>query len=606
VGDTAVHGRAVSSVPDHTWLGWLFHLMQSPYPFTLAVHWRAGRRATERQRARNRYRRIWGVQRSREMRGRPPDPEAVEREAEAAGLNSELAATAGAGVYRVGIYLTLTHPAGGHAQLARYGAQLERELLARTDARLHLPRFAQRDLWRATWPLGVDPLRIRRRYVTRNLADTTPLVAARCGSPPGPGHPFGWARPGRTLERLDAFDPKHENHLLVVVGKSGTGKTMGCIKILASILPEGAQGGVIDRAGHYEFLAALVPGAAVINLASDDGHAICPWDVDDVCDLANEKLDYLLALHSFFLGTPQADGTYDLAPRDRSQLSLAIRAVYRRCQITGEDPRETLLQEELYRRSAEAREDSNPELASHLAQLAEALHDYVGAGAGSYLADRPTTIPADSPLLIFDTRAVGDANAGAVMFTIVEHLSRQAEHTRVKHAGRGRWGGRTFLFIDEGWKMLERRSTGRWINEQARRSRHKRLFLVAISQKLGDFTRHPEGEALVSQSSMQLLLAQHDDQTSEIQQALGLTDEEAQTISHLKTVKGDYSEAFLCNGTRGRGLIEIRAGQAEYWIATSEPDHDVPLRDQVLADCGGDPWAALARLAAEHQPRSAA
>ncbi|MGA2926411.1 MAG: hypothetical protein ABSG43_10520, partial [Solirubrobacteraceae bacterium] len=40
VGDTAVHGRAVSSVPDHTWLGWLFHLMQSPYPFTLAVHWR--------------------------------------------------------------------------------------------------------------------------------------------------------------------------------------------------------------------------------------------------------------------------------------------------------------------------------------------------------------------------------------------------------------------------------------------------------------------------------------------------------------------------------------------------------------------------------------
>lgn len=35
VGEVAVHCRAVSSVPDHTWLGWLLHLMQSPYPFTL-------------------------------------------------------------------------------------------------------------------------------------------------------------------------------------------------------------------------------------------------------------------------------------------------------------------------------------------------------------------------------------------------------------------------------------------------------------------------------------------------------------------------------------------------------------------------------------------
>jgi hypothetical protein len=604
VGESAVHGRAVTSVPDHTWLGWLFHLMQSPYPFTLAVRWQAGRRASERQRARHRYRRIWGVQRSREIRGRPPDPEASEREDEALRLQSELAASAGAGVFRVSISLCLKHPDGNATELARYAAEIERDLLARTDARLHLPLFAQRDCWRSTWPLAIDPLRLRRRYASRNLADTTPLIAARCGSPEG--EPLGWARPGRTLERLDPFDPAHENHLMVIAGKSGGGKTMATNLILSRILAQGAEGGVIDRAGHYEFLAALIPGACVVNLGTDSEHAINPWDVDDVRRLGPEKLEYLLALHSFFLGRPQPDGTYDLEPRDHSQVSLAIRAVYRRCQLTGEQPRETLLQEELYRRSQEEREDGNVELASHLAQLAEGLHDYTGQGAGAYLADRPTSIPADAPLVVFDTREVGDARAGAAMFTIVEHLARRSQRTRVEHAHRGRWGGRTFLVVDEGWKMLERRSTGRWINEQARRSRHNRLFLIAISQKLSDFLQHPEGEALVSQSSIQLFLKQLDGQTADIQRALGLTDEEAQTISALKTVKGEYAEAFLCNGRRGRGLIEIRAGTAEYWIATSEPDHDQPLRSRVLTECGGDPWAALERLTAEHHPRSAA
>ena len=279
--------------------------------------------------------------------------------------------------------------------------------------------------------------------------------------------------------------------------------------------------------------------------------------------------------------------------------------MYRRCRLTGELPREVLLQEELYRRCEEARSDGNVELAGQLAQLAEGLHDYVGDGAGSYLADRPTSVPVDSPLVIFDTRDVGDARAGAAMFTIVEHLARRSHRTREQHAHRGPWGGRTFLVVDEGWKMLERRSTGRWINEQARRSRHNRLFLIAISQSLQDFLRHPEGEALVSQSSIQLLLRQLDGQTTAVRQALGLTDEEAHTISTLRTVKGEHAEAFLCNGRRGRGLIEIHAGAAEYWIATSEPDHDQPLRQQVLAQEGGDPWAAIEQLAAHHQPRSA-
>ena len=191
----------------------------------LSVHWQAGRRATERQRARQRYRRIWGVQRGREMRLKAPDPEATEREREAAELNRELTATAGAGVYRVAITLALTHPDGNAVELHRHARELERDLLARTDARLHHPVFAQLPAWRSTWPLGHDPLRITRKYVTaeprghdaagRGAVRKPVRDPARVG-PAGPDAWSGWIRSTRS----------HENHLMVIAGKSGGGKTM--------------------------------------------------------------------------------------------------------------------------------------------------------------------------------------------------------------------------------------------------------------------------------------------------------------------------------------------------------------------------------------------
>jgi hypothetical protein len=193
-------------------------------------------------------------------------------------------------------------------------------------------------------------------------------------------------------------------------------------------------------------------------------------------------------------------------------------------------------------------------------------------------------------------------------------------------AHRGPWGGRSYLVIDEGWKMLESRSSGKWINEQARRSRHNRLFMVAITQMLSDFLKNPEGAALVSQSSMQLFLGQYKEQAAVIGEALGLTDVETRTIEGLNTHKGQYAEAFLCNGRRGRGLIEIRAGRAQFWITTSEPDHDQPLRNRIVdqqnrerieaeraaGNSGGDSgpatedwWAAIDELTLDHVPLGA-
>lgn len=638
-GDHIIQSRALSSTPDNTWLGWLLHLAQSPYPFTLSVRWEAGTRSRERAKARARYKRIYGLQRGKEMRLKPVDFESQQREMEARNLSAELASSAGAGVYQVAVNLSLISPPDPSAEfrtpeareedvqqraksLQRWTRALEQEVLTRTDARLHLPWFAQVNAWRATWPLGDDALGIKRRYVTQNLADTIPIVGARCGSPDG--IPFGWEQPGRTLAKLDPYDPKHRNHIMAISAPSGGGKTMATNLILGRCLPLGMTGAIIDRAGHYETLAKLVPGSVALNLGTSPGFgpdrqrldpwqmpeserppAINPWDVDDARELPTEKLKYLLALHAFFLGEQNNDGTYDLPPLESSLLSRAIRDVYIRCALSEEKPRELILQEVLLALASDELDNESPETASVLRRLADALYDYVGDGSRAYLCDWPTTVDQDAPFVIFDTRLVAESDAGAAMCAIFEFQTNAAKRAKELHAHRGPWGGRTFLIVDEGWKVMDNETTGRWFNERARRSRHDGLFLVVISQLLSDFTKSKQGAALVSQSSIQCFFQQEPDEAEYIGEYLKLSDSARETLASLRTVKGRYAQAYLRNGKRGSGLIEIRAGAAEYWYATSEKHHDQVLRAQVLEQHGGDMWAALADLAANHVPLTA-
>ena len=590
----------VSLAPELTWLGWVLHFMQAPRPFVLSVHVEGTERYRERLAQRRRYKRLYGVNRGSEQRGRPLDPQARLAEEEAAELNDELATGTGTGIYRTSIYLALRE-GGPEPQLdvlRELASATGREVMMASDARVLPGLFAQEPLWRSTLPLGLDIAKRQRRYVTRNVADTFPLVGTSCGSPTG--IVLGIATPGRTVERLDPFDPQHENHLTLINGMSGTGKTMLTVLLLARAVAQGAVGWIIDRAGHFDFLVSLIPGARTVAVGGG-GHAINPWDVPDPGRVEPEKVDYLLSLHALLLGEHHADRDhYGLSDLEQNLLGLAITRVYDRCDLTGEPPRELLLQEELYQREADEKAAGATEIAAALRNLAIRLNNYVLDGPYAYLADLPTTVPNDAPLVVFDTRSIPDAKAAAALFVICEHVRSRIEERRRTHlAGRtpaDGWAGRSLLVIDEAWKLIERPATGRWFNEFVRRSRHYALWLVAISQQLSDFDNE-HGRALLANAAMKVFLRQQTGELSHAREAIRLSDEEVHTISSLRTAKRDYALAYVINGTRGRGTVQIKVGPREYWTATSDPDRDEPLRQHALRQAGGDAWEALRLLA---------
>ncbi len=599
VGEDVEHVTFMSEIPESTWLGLPLQLMQIASPFVYSVFVRATSRVRERQRYRNRFRRIRGINVGRERKGRHVSIEAVQQEHEAEAVLADLTTTIGSGIFEVSSYIAVRGlgPEPDEELVRDSVARIRREATGSSDARFSDGLMAQRSLWPSTLPLGNDAAGRRRRFVSRNVGDLIPLVGSSCGSPSGV--PIGYSTPGRTLERIDPFDPVHDNHLFLVTGRSGSGKTMFVNVLLSRWLARGAQGFIIDRAGHYDFLCSLIPGAAHVAIGPGERqYTVNPWDVDDAADVPGATVTFLVDLHAMLIGSHDAGtDTTGLTSLESNVLEGAIRSVYDRCAQTGERPTEALLQKRLFE---EAERSAHAIYGDTALSLAYRLDKYVGDGTFSYLVDRPTNVPADAPLIVFDTRAIPEDLAGAVVSMITEHVyarivSRRESFLSADVVGEGEWDGRSFLAIDEAWKQVARRATGQRFDESARRARHYALCILAVSQHLSDFDG-PYGAAIRRNASVRLYFRQSSEDLAFAQASEDYSEAQIELMKGLRTAKREYATAYLDNGLRGSGVLTQSYGDLEYWLATSDPMGDEPLRRRALRDADGNAWGALKRL----------
>src|SRR3954447_714503 len=117
-----------------------------------------------------------------------------------------------------------------------------------------------------------------------------------------------------------------------------------------------------------------------------------------------------------------------------------------------------MLRDELRRRSEHEADAGAEDIAAVLRTLAERLASFVDDGSYAYLLDRETTVPADAPLVCFDTRKVPRELSGAVLFVISEHVTQRIERqaaSRLDDPNGALFAGRSMLVIDEAWKLVE-------------------------------------------------------------------------------------------------------------------------------------------------------
>ena len=594
----------VATLPDATEFGWLLDAMQVQRPFTLTVHVHALDRLRERARFRSRHRRLFGVNRGAELRGRIPDYEMLAQEEELSELLKELSGHERASAFEVSIYQSIRErgPDPDPVQLAEAVEQASREIIAASDARVNAGQLRQLELWQSSLPLGRDLARMTRKYVTRHVGDTVPLVGTGCGSPQGV--PFAFTDPGREVALINPFDPAHDNGTLLVNARSGRRQDV----------PGQRPDRAAARARHAGVRARSrrplrVPVPARARRPAPDDRRIQrrarrqpvgrrgPGEPADREDQLPRR-----AARAAGRRPPRRRGR--LRPgRARAQPARGrhpIRLRARRARRTSRRARRCCA------RSCAAAPTTRPRQAPRRSPR-RCARSASGSPRSSTTAPTPTCSTARPPCPPTrrwspSTRARSRASCRPPCCSCSpSSVTRRIEARgleRLREADGGVFAGRSMLVIDEAWKLVERRATGEWVNDIARRSRHLGLFLVAISQQLSDFAG-PYGKALLRNSTQQLFLRQSPDELAYIKDAARLSDAEVRAISRLKTVKRSYSQAYWINGTRGRGTIALRVGPTEYGLATSDPVNDLPRRTQMLDACDGDAWQALEQLAAE-------
>ena len=401
--------------------------------------------------------------------------------------------------------------------------------------------------------------------LTLHAADLLPVEMPWAGTPNSPLMLL--ETPYRQLVPFSPFDPSMGDANLLIVAKSGGGKTFMAQVFLLMMARAKPLISILERGDSYEPLVELM-GGRVINVDLDGRETLNPWDLT-AGDSApnNEKIAFLKSLTRHMIGdSPGAD----TALLD-SVLTDAIARVYKRCAIRYSNPIPTFndLREELANwRDAEKMQRTMDE--AHLAAIK--LRAWTGeSGIYAKLFDKPTTMRLDSDWLFFNVeRLSSDARLEAAMSMLIANaMAARAS---------GKSGQPSITALDEIWSLLNSATLAPEVEQLFRTSRKRNSSVWGISQAVEDFVGtasqpRVHGPGILKNASTKIIGQQPGD-TSVLVSQLYLNPVAVGQIKQFGAPrKGRSAEALLVIGEKAETTQTIRIVPTPlaYWICTTFP-----------------------------------
>jgi len=586
----AVHTTSfyVMEPPDLTAPGYADDLVSLDARLRLTWHLRGRERGRERTRQLKRRRRSAGVLRGQALRDLDTEGMGYEAQAQALELQS-------AGVNIVDSTLLLTLQAPDTAALERAATRARRVLGTRLAMAYGRGRGYQRRLWQAGLPFGRDVSRRARRWRTESIGNGLPFLAHSPGT--ATGQPLGFTERGGELALLDSRDASLQNSVMIVAGRSGSGKTFFTLKRILWLLLCGGRCTVIDRAGHYKTLIDVVGGTYVALGKAGEPPMVNLWDYRPGDDM-RKKTDFVVRAHEIMLTNP---GEL-LSPEQRGVLAEAVRHVY--AAHPADHPAGPIPLEREMVAHIKARSLGAGLVAAErdmLRKMHSALAEYAGDGRYAALVDRATTIDLEAALLCFDLEGLPPTLYALCMFAITDCIARRAEHAYAASGG----ASHEMVVIDEGWFVMKYAGAGEWLDDRARRARHYALDFVFVTQQVSDLAESETASSLFNAASLKVLYRLQDVQSGGrsiiawLAGVLQISEREAKALTQLRNGQMMLFRESK-DGSYHRGVVNVMADPHERWMFSSEPRHDIPTRLRTIAEFaarGEDTWAAIKHLA---------
>lgn len=394
----------------------------------------------------------------------------------------------------------------------------------------------------STLPLCNDELMISYNMNSSPIAASFPFISAELTS--DNGILYGINRHNNSLILFDRFSMQNAN--MVVFATSGAGKSYAIkLEILRSLMM-GLEVIVIDPEMEYKHLSDAV-GGTYINISLSSESKVNPFDlphpmeqdlsVDDVIRSAVITVKGLLRI---MLGgiTTEQDSIIDRALIETYAKKDIVSGVDLN---TVEAPIMQDLQEVL-----EGMEGSN-ELVLKLKKYTE--------GTFSGLFNSPTNVEMKNQLVVYSVRDLEDELRPLAIYAIINYIWNTVRSERRKR----------ILVIDEAWWLMQHEDSARFIFALVKRCRKYYLGVTTITQDVNDFLHSQYGQAIVTNSALQLLLRQSPAAVDNIQKVFMLTDSEKYLL-----LESGPGEGIFFAGLK-HAAIKIVASYTEDQLVTTNP-----------------------------------
>ena len=428
----------------------------------------------------------------------------------------------------------------------------ERAELLRLEARgadvdLEPATFRLADAWAAVLP-GPAPRPVAERNLDSGSLAASLLHAASDLYEPS-GHLYGVARRTGAPIVLDRF--AHTSHNAIVLGQTGTGKTMFTGAEMGRCLLRGIRVLAVDPLGDYRRLTAELGGTY---LELGGGAGLNPFA------LAGAAGEVGLAAKLAALTRLVAAMAGGLARDERAVLDRALRAVYAAAGI-GPDPathgRTSPTLADLA--AAVEAQPGGPPLAGRLERWATGSLSALFAAGGAPPLDRRVLVIGLAAISDPEVRAVAQLAAlGALWDAVRRDLAPK------------------LVVVDEAWKVMRQASGAEFVEELARSARHYNAGLHLATQDIVEFLRSDVGEPIVKQCDIRVLFGQAPDGADALARHFDLTPAERRSLLHARP-----GEGLLFVG-RSHAAFEAVVSEREYAALTTRPsdlvDPPIPLR----------------------------
>jgi len=398
------------------------------------------------------------------------------------------------------------------------------------------------DGFKTTVPTCLDKLMITRNMDTTSLATTFPFTSSELTS--NEGVLYGINEHNDSLIIFDRFSLENANS--VIFAKSGAGKSyMVKLEALRSLM-FGTEIITIDPESEYKNLSEAV-GGEYITFGFRSKAKINPFDLAPVYREGENELGLkIMSLHSLFkviMG--------QLNSSEEAILDRALVLTYKMKGITS-DPatqkNEPPLMEDLYKALIGMEEPQARSLADRIEKFVKG--SFVG------IFDQHSNIDITNPFTVFSLKDLEDTLRPIAMFIILDFI-----WTKIKKDMKKR-----ILVVDEAWYLMKYPDSANFLYSMAKRARKYYLGVTTITQDVEDFLSSDFGKAIITNSSIQILMKQSSAAIDKISQVFYLSQGEKQLL-----LSADVGEGLFFVGPN-HVAARVIASPDEHQLITTNPE----------------------------------